>query len=157
MRLHQFDISTQLRASPEAVWRHAISPAGVNREFRPLLRMTFPSNLSDITDGWQPGRTLFRSWLLLLAVLPIEYDDFALVEVERGRRFLERSSLLTQRLWEHERVIEPMDGGCRITDRIRFTPRVPWLGAIFAFTFRAAFHLRHRNLRRAFDDTRPGA
>jgi ligand-binding SRPBCC domain-containing protein len=149
-RLRDFEISTKVGASPEAVWQHAISPAGVNREFRPLLRMTFPSNVSDFTAGWQPGQKLFRSWLLLGGVLPVEYDDLALVAVEPRRRFLERSSLLTQRMWEHERIIEPVAGGSRVTDRIRFAPRVPWLGPLFAFVFRSVFRLRHWNLRRTF-------
>lgn len=148
--LREFEVTSELRASPEAVWQHAISPSGVNREFWPLLRMTFPPNVSDLTAAWQPGQRLFRSWLLLGGVLPVEYDDLALVAVEPGRRFLERSSLLTQRVWEHERIISPMVGGCRLTDRLRFMPRLPCLGLVFALIFRAVFHLRHRNLRRKF-------
>jgi hypothetical protein len=78
----------------------------VNREFRPLLRMTFPQGISDLTAAWKPSERLFRSWLLLAGIFPIDYDDVVFEEVEPGRRFLERSSLLTQRVWEHERTIE---------------------------------------------------
>lgn len=132
------------------MWGHAITPAGVNRELRPLFRMTFPAGASDLTDSWKPGERLWRSWLLLLGVLPVEYDDVSFAEVEAGRRFLERSSLLSQRLWEHERVIEPDAHGCRLTDRIRFEPRLPWLGFLYGLAFEAVFRLRHRNLRRLF-------
>jgi ligand-binding SRPBCC domain-containing protein len=142
--------SSSLDASPEIVWRHATRPDGVNRELRPLLRMTFPAGLDDLTASWRPGERLFRSWILLGGLLPVEYDDLALVEVEPGRRFLERSSLASQRVWEHERIVEPEGTGCRVTDRIRFVPRIPWLGPLHALAFRMVFRLRHRNLRRTF-------
>ena len=82
--------------------------------------------------------------------MPVDYDDVRFAEVEPGRRFLERSSLFSQRLWEHERVIEPRPHGCRITDRIRFESRLPWLASFYSPLFQAVFRLRHRNLRRLF-------
>lgn len=112
--------------------------------------MTFPAHVTDLSAAWEPGRRLFRSWLLLGGVVPIEYDDLTFVAVEPGRRFVERSSLLTQRVWEHERRIEPTPAGCRLTDRVRFAPRVAWLAPVFASVFHAVFRLRHHNLRRAF-------
>lgn len=145
-----FSIASWLGAPPEEVWRHATSPAGVNFELRPLLRMTFPRIGASLTEHWMPGERLCRSWLLLGGVLPVEYDDLTFVEVEPGRRFLERSSLLSQRVWEHERSIEPAPGGCRLTDRLGFEPRLPLLAPLHAPTFRWVFQLRHRNLRRRF-------
>jgi hypothetical protein len=112
--------------------------------------MTFPSGIGDLTSSWKPGERRFRSWLLLLGLLPVDYDDVSFSEIDAGRRFLERSSLLSQQLWEHERVIEPESYGCRITDRIRFEPRLPWLAPLYAPVFRAVFRLRHRNLRKLF-------
>ncbi len=155
----EFVVSSHLSAAPERVWRHAVSPAGVNRELRPLLRMTFPPDMADLTTGWKPGRRRFRSWLLLGGVLPVEYDELAFAEVEPGRRFLERSTLLSQRLWEHERTVEPTARGCRITDRVRFEPRIAWLAPLHAPVFRAVFRWRHRNLRRLFGgaEAAPGA
>lgn len=132
------------------VWSHAVSPDGINSEFHPLLRMTFPAGVADILDAWQPGRRLFRSWILFVGVLPVEYDDIVIEEVEPGRRFLERSSMFTQRVWEHERVIEPVGAGCYITDRVCFTPRVPGTGFLLLPLLRGVFRWRHRNLRRLF-------
>lgn len=128
----------------------------MNREFRPLLRMTFPKHVDDLFAAWRPGETRFRSWLLLAGVLPVDYDDVAFVEVEPGRRFLERSRLLSQRLWEHERTIEPVPGGSRLTDRVRFVPRIPAFAPLYAPVFRAVFRLRHRNLRRLFGQAPAG-
>ena len=50
------------------------------------------------------GERLFRSWILLFGVLPIDYDDITLVSIEPGRGFHERSSMLSMRVWEHERT-----------------------------------------------------
>ncbi|NNL65012.1 MAG: hypothetical protein HKP30_02090 [Myxococcales bacterium] len=127
-----------------------MSPSGVNREFRPFLRMTFPAHVSDLTAGWQPGERRFRSWLLLAGVVPVDYDDLVFEEVEPGRRFLERSTLWSQRVWEHERVIEPAEGGSRITDRVRFVPRLAWLTGVHRFVFRTVFRWRHHRLRGLF-------
>lgn len=148
----EFTVTSNLAAEPEAVWRQAVSPAGVNREFRPLMRMTFPADISDLTAAMQPGKRLFRSWLLLFGVLPVEYDDVVFDQVETGRRFLERSSMLTQRVWEHERVVDPATQGCRLTDRVRFEPRLPALAPLYAPIFKAVFRWRHRNLRRIFGE-----
>ncbi len=126
-----------------------MSPEGVNRELRPLLRMTFPSDVSDLA-ALRPGARPLRSWLLLGGLLPVEYDDVVFEELEPGRRFLERSSLLTQRLWEHERIIEPDGTGSLLTDRVLFVPRLPWLAAVHRPVFHAVFAWRHRNLRRLF-------
>lgn len=114
--------------------------------------MTFPREIKDLTAAWRPGQRSFRSWLLVAGFVPIDYDDVVFEEVEPGRRFLERSALLTQRLWEHERVIEPASEGCRVTDRVRFEPRLPVLAALYGSIFQAVFRWRHRNLRKLFGE-----
>jgi ligand-binding SRPBCC domain-containing protein len=146
----EFVVSSILSAEPETLWRHAVSPRGVNREFRPFLRMTFPAGTRDLTAGWKPGQRLFRSWLLVAGLVPVDFDDVVFAEIEPGRRYLERSSLFTQSLWEHERIIEHESAGARVTDRVRFVPRLGWLGPLYAPIFRAVFRWRHRNLRRMF-------
>lgn len=146
-------VSSTLRTSADQVWRHAVSPVGINREFRPVLRMTFPPSMVDLTADWRVGERRCRSWLLLLGVLPCEYDDITLLEVEPGRRFKERSTMLTQRVWEHERIIDADAHGCRLIDRVRFVPRWRWLTPITAALVTAVFRHRHRNLRRLFGGT----
>jgi len=42
--------------------------------------------------------------------VPIDYDDLTFIELEPVRRFLERSPMLSQREWQHERVIEAAGG-----------------------------------------------
>ena len=152
MQRFEFEFSSRLNAAPPDVWAHATSMRGVNRELFPLARMTHPAEIASIDPHEVPlGRRFFRSWTLAGGVIPIDYDDLTFVEIDAGRRFLERSPMLSQRLWEHERVIEPDGDGSILTDRVRFTPRIAALGPLFLFVFRLAFRLRHRNLRRLFN------
>jgi len=148
---HRFEVSSGLAASPEAVWDHATRPEGVNFELRPLVRMTFPRHLARLDpQEVELGRRLGRCWVLLFGVVPVDWDDLTLVELEPGRRFLERSPMLTQRLWEHERLVIPEGGGTRLIDRLRFTPRLAPMGALQAPIFERVFRHRHRRARRRF-------
>ena len=112
--------------------------------------MTFPTGVSDLTAGARPGVRQFRSWLLVFGVLPLDYDDVVFDEIEPGRRFLERSTLMSQRIWQHERVVEPVTGGARITDRVHYEARITWLEPLYRPIFEAVFAWRHRRLRRLF-------
>jgi hypothetical protein len=141
-------ISSELGASAEAVWARAIDPAGINHELRPLMRMTVPKGAEDFgLDNLEPGH-IGRSWIFYLGFLPLDYDDLNIVRVEPGRSFLERSTMLSMRLWEHERTLEPLgEGRCRIEDRLAWEPRLPLPGAWLRPVVNAIFNHRHRCLR----------
>ncbi|MBI3783513.1 MAG: hypothetical protein HY270_08935 [Deltaproteobacteria bacterium] len=124
---------------------------GVNAELMPLVRMTYPSDRIRIDGNDVPlGQRVFRSWILLFGFLPVDYDDLVFARIDPGRGFLETSSMLTQRIWQHERRLEPVEGGCRVTDRVEFTPRLSFLGALYLPIFRSFFRHRHRRLARVF-------
>ena len=154
MAARGFELTSRLAAPPDVVWAHATSFAGVNRELFPLARMTHPRGATLDPAGIVLGQRLLRSWILAAGILPIDYDDLTFVELEPGRRFLERSPMLSQREWTHERIVEPDGRGARVTDRVRFVPRVAALGPLHEPVFRLAFRLRHRNLRRRFGEGR---
>ena len=153
MPTYELSESSRLATPAEQVWAHALTPAGVNLELRPLARMTFPID----TESLEPseallGKPLFRSWILLFGIIPADYDEVTFVEFEDGHRFLECSPMLSQRLWQHERIVEPISGGCRLTDRLKLSPKIAILGPIYERIFRLTFTLRHRNLRKLFGD-----
>ena len=154
----EFVARSRLAASPERVWEHISSMEGVNYELGPWLRMTHPPDVDRIDESvGELGRPLFRSWVKLLGVLPVEYDDLTLRVVDPGRGFVEQSPLLTQSLWEHERSIQPAgDGGCELVDRIGHEPRIPLARRWQSALFRQVFLHRHRRLRRRFGGRRPG-
>jgi ligand-binding SRPBCC domain-containing protein len=151
MRNYKFEIESTVEASPDKVWRHATNMRTVNLELRPLLRMTYPRRYESLeVSSITLQQPLFRSWVLLFGVLPIDTYDITFVEFEPGHRFLERSPTLSQRRWQHERAIETSGVGARVTDRIEIRPRATWLLPLYSWLVRLVFRNRHRNLRRLF-------
>ncbi|HEU4462166.1 MAG TPA: hypothetical protein VFR75_06200 [Solirubrobacterales bacterium] len=147
-RRAEIAVSSELEASAEAVWARAIDPQGINDELRPLMRMTVPRGAEDFgLDDLEPGH-IGRSWIFYLGFLPLDYDDLNIVRVEPGRSFLERSTMLSMRLWEHERTVTPLgEGRCRVEDRLAWEPRLPLPGAWLRPLIRFVFNHRHRRLR----------
>ena len=89
----------------------------------------------------------------MLGVVPFEYDDLVLVERGPGMRFLERSSTLVARTWQHERTVVAVGSGCELTDRVSLEPhpafaRLPGPTAMAGRVVRAIH--RHRRLRARF-------
>ena len=152
MRRAEISVRSRLSAPAAAVWARVITPAGINDEMRPLLRMTVPAGLGDFgIESVEPGTRVGRSWILLFGLIPFDYDDLLLERVEPGRGFLERSTMLSQRLWEHERSLEPLgESACLLTDRVAWEPRPPLPGALLAPLIAAFFRHRHSRLRRRF-------
>lgn len=145
-------MASTLAAPADVVWAAATTPAGVNHELAPIVRMTIPHGWDGrALDAVAPGTALGRSWLLLGGVVPFEYDDLTIAEVGPGHRFLERSTMAQYRTWTHERTVADAPGGCRVVDRVSFTlraplDRVPGLLAVHARVLRALFGHRHRRL-----------
>ena len=143
--------SSLLAAPPAAVWGRVASMTGVNAELMPAVRMTFPRACERLDRNLLvPGRTLFRSVLLLFGVLPVDVHSLALASLAPGRGFLESSSSLLNRRWIHERVLDAEEGATRIRDRVYFECRLPGLRVALAPVVRAIFRHRHAQLRRHF-------
>jgi hypothetical protein len=148
-------------ASREQVWQVVTTGEGINDELRPLLRMTTPRGVGSLDlDAVEPGTRLGRSVLLLGGLLPVDYDDIGIAEIEPGHRFLERSTMLSMRSWQHERVVEDVEVGCRVTDVLTFEPRLPLAlvpGALDLLerVVGLLFTHRHRRLARRFGAARP--
>ena len=140
-----------LHAPRDEVWAAISTVAGINDEFRPLFRMTAPAQVRrDGLAAVQVGRRVCRSWVLLFGLLPVDYDDITLVRLDPPKGFLERSPMLSQRAWEHERTLDAEAKHCRLTDRVRYEPRLPLPDALLRGLYRFVFRHRHRRLRRRF-------
>ena len=138
---------------PAAVWDRVVDPEGINHEMRPWMTMTMPRAARGLTVETVPlGRPLGRAWLRLLGVVPFDYDDLTIVEIDPGRRFLERSTMLSMSRWEHERTLTPVPGGTRVHDRVVLEPRlpVPGLAAVLARVVDLFFKHRQHRLRAHF-------
>jgi ligand-binding SRPBCC domain-containing protein len=148
------ELSSRLDADPEAIWERIATPEGINDELRPWLRMTVPGDQDLDLNSIEVGRSLGRSWVLLFGLIPIDYDEITIAELDRGRGFVERSTMLSQRAWEHVRTIRQNDGGSLVTDSISWEPRLPVPASAMRPLFRAIFRHRHRRLIRHFGGTR---
>lgn len=150
-RWGEIEVTSHLDADATRVWERVITPEGINDEMRPYIRMTIPRGVERLDpESIRLGERIGRSWLLLFGLLPFDYDDLTLVRLEPGRGFLERSTMLSQRSWEHERTVEADDDGCQITDRVRWEPRLPLPGAALRPLIGWFFRHRHRRLHRRF-------
>ena len=154
--MHSVEQSSVLAAPAAEIWGRAITEEGINYELSPILRMTMPAGLRGKTiDTVEVGEPLGRSWILLGRLVPVDYDDLRLVELEPGRRFLERSRTLAFSVWQHERIVEPVgEGSCRVTDRLGFELKRPvaWIpgsARLATAIVRFLFRHRHRRLGRA--------
>ena len=152
-----FERTTRLAADAGTVWRHVTTPRGINDEFKPWMRMTVPRRLRNVRlDDVELGVRLCRSWVLVLGIVPFEFDDLVLVERGPGLRFVERSSTLVARTWQHERtVVGNGSGGSDLTDRLSLGPRpalarLPGGTAVAERVVRAIFGHRHRRLSSRF-------
>ncbi len=144
-------MSSHLTASPDEVWERVISPEGINDEMRPYLRMTLPPGVEQLNpETIELGKPIGRSWILLFGVLPFDYDDVTLVRLDPGSGFLERSKMLSQRSWEHERTLEATADGCVVTDRVCWQPRFGLPARPLRPVIGWFFRHRHRRLRQHF-------
>lgn len=135
------------------VWARVVTAEGINDEMLPWMTMSPPRGTTLSIDAVEVGVPLGRFWLRLFGVLPFDYDHLTIAELEPGRRFHEKSTMLSMRRWDHERIVEP--AGTRATavfDRVTFEPRLLFLTPVFARVIGWFFGHRHRRLARYFDE-----
>ena len=92
-------------------------------------------------------------WLRLFGVLPFDYDQLSIAELEPGRRFHEESTMLSMRRWRHERTVTPEgDTKTIVRDRITFQTcaALGFAAPLIAAVLRALFGHRHRRLQQHF-------
>ncbi|MET3860656.1 hypothetical protein ABIE38_001578 [Dietzia sp. 2505] len=140
--------SSVVPAPRAQVWARVVTAEGVADEFGPLLTMRFPAALVGATIADVPlGRPVGRAWILLGGVIPVEYDDLVLVDLEAPRYFHERSSLGACRVWEHRRELDALsDGSTRVTDTLRAEPRGVLPGPVVRMVVSLLFRHRHNRL-----------
>jgi ligand-binding SRPBCC domain-containing protein len=112
--------------------------------------MTCPQPNTQITKELISDQPLFRSWLLLFGLIPVEYDLLRIVDVEEGVSFSERSSMGLLREWNHDRILTDDNSSTEVIDKVSFTTRIPFTSWIIATIVRFLFHYRHYRLGRKF-------
>lgn len=141
-------------APAKQVWSRVVTPEGINDELRPWMTMSMPRSAAGLTVDTVPvGTPVGRCWMRLFGVLPFDYDHLMIAQLWPGRGFHEESTMLSMRLWRHERTVDPDgDTNAVVRDRLTFEPRGPLrlLTPILAAGIGALFSHRHRRLQRYF-------
>ena len=141
------DISTELDASPDAVWTAVKTPSAFRTVTRRLI--AFPA-ATNPADRWSEGETV-TGWVLLFGFIPFSRHTLHIARIDETNRTLssrERGGIL--RRWDHDIVVTGGDRGqCHYQDRIEldagaFTPVV----ALYARWFYRARQRRWRALAR---------
>lgn len=145
--------STPLNAPQQVVWEWATSVQGIQNEMMPLMKMTMPKSVTSLSEV-EPtlNEPLFRSWILLLGIIPVDYSYVTLIEYESGQSFVEESRMGQFRLWRHARrvdVCETNPDACVIHDTLTFQPKC--LIAINIWMVNTLFKHRHRQLKKRFN------
>ncbi len=116
-------------------------------EMWPYFRMTAPKGVTSIDDvNIVLGQPLFRSRVYLFGIIPIDYSDVTLLELDKGRGFVEQSPMGSMTLWRHERRINNGANGCTLTDVLTFQPRMA--RRVVAWFIGRVFRHRHAVLKR---------
>jgi ligand-binding SRPBCC domain-containing protein len=146
-----------VEAPADRVWQRVVTPEGINDELGPWMTMSMPRGAESLTVDTVPvGTPIGRAWLRLFGVLPFDYDQLTIAELQPGRSFREESTMLSMSRWQHERSVTP-DGTTKavVHDRITFQPRA-WLRfatPVLEAGIGALFGHRHRRLQRHFAAT----
>lgn len=137
---------SDLDINAATAWKWITSFDGINTELAPVLSMTAPPNVRTIDDmDITYGQPLFRSWLKLFGLLPVDYSNLTLVELEDGLGFTECSKMGMMKFWQHERRILPRTNGCTLVDTLTFEPLIPF--PLAKSIVKALFKHRHKKLR----------
>jgi ligand-binding SRPBCC domain-containing protein len=156
MRIYIRFTSSVIAAPVSDVWAAVTSPEGINDELRPWLRMTVPRRFRHATIAdISPGTVLGRSFFLLFGLVPIDYDDITIAEIDPGTRFLERSTMLSMSAWTHERTLRAIGEATCVTDVVTFVARAPlaWIpgwSRLLRRVLQLLFRHRHRRLAERF-------
>ena len=143
----RFTFATTVPASVDEAWSWSTSIRGIKSEMWPILKMTFPKDLTHIGKETTLQKPICRCQFLLLGLFPIDMSKLTFVELEPGRRFVEQSPLLSMRLWRHERIVTPSPDGAVVTDNVEFTPR--FAEPVVGWFVKRFFEHRHAVLSRS--------
>jgi ligand-binding SRPBCC domain-containing protein len=143
---------SKLQAPKASVWEWITSIEGISAEMWPYFRMTTPKGIRSLTDlKVNLGDRLFRSYVFLFGVLPIDYSDMTLIELDPGQGFVEQSPMGSMTLWRHERRLIPFPsekGTVQLVDQLTFQPR--FVSRFVGWFIKQVFVNRHKVLRAHF-------
>lgn len=121
--------------------------------------MTAPKGVLSLSDVQvKPGERMFRSYVFLFGIFPIDYSDMTLQELSIGSGFVEQSPMGSMKLWRHERRIASCStdpSAVLLVDQLTFQPRMA--RRLVGWFIRRVFLHRHNVIRSNFGGAQQGA
>ncbi len=103
--MRKFKIKSDLAIEPSVFWSKT-SMRSVNWELWPIVRMTSPKEWENRPiDSWEGDVELFKSWILLFGLIPVDRHSFRLRNTPEGFVFNECSKSWVNKEWNHHRTI----------------------------------------------------
>jgi len=143
--------SSTLDVEVAELWSVIATPAGVNAELRPWVRMRFPRRIRRQTLSTALLNQVTQPmpcWMLAGGVIPFDRHLLGFESMDDGVGFVEESSSWLQARWRHERTVGAVAGGTELTDRVTCRPRFVVSWPVTRVVVGAVFAHRHRRLRR---------
>ncbi len=157
MALQIVCVSSKLGVPADRLWAEQ-SMATVNFELGPWIRMSCPQQWRGLRlKDWTGQAPLFKSWVLLLGLLPIDRHCFGTLALGPDLYFVEGSSSWLLRTWRHERGVTRNGAGCEVVDRISFELRLTWISSAVKPIYALVFRHRHARMRARFGTQTAGA
>lgn len=146
-----FSIESLINADKHTLWNHITQMKNVNAELMPFVRMTYPTNRSEIGNNDVPlHETLFKSYVFLFEFIPIDIHYLKLDKIDFGNAFYENSTTMTHKYWKHTRTLTSQNEKTFVCDEVHFLPRFEPLGNVMLPIIKKVFEHRHEQLKKQF-------
>lgn len=145
-----FEIVSVLEVKADRLAKDLLTMEGVNYELSPWLQMSAPEEWqTKPIKHWPINRKLFKSWITLFGLIPVDLHAFKLIETnENGIK--ECSTSIINTYWKHERTILKFDTVSKVRDTLEFQPRLSWLAFILKPIYKSVFIHRHNKLKQRY-------
>ena len=107
----------------------------------------FYGNLRSAYLGYYAGAPFMGKGYMREGLALVLRHAFGTLDLSPPMKFVEHSSSWMNHRWRHERHARPVPGGCEVTDRVSFTPRIPLMAPLLKAIYLAVFRHRHARLR----------
>lgn len=142
---HQFELSSELKSTPDEVWAWVERPALFLHVAAPLLTFS-PVGMDRFPDSWDEAE--YRGTMRLFGLLPIGWQAIVIEfppSVGETRVLLDRGFSPVLRKWEHRIEVSPSPNGTQYVDRVSLD--AGWLTPLAAPMIKLFFRHRQRRLR----------
>jgi len=126
MSFYQFKRSQFFKQSPEELWSFISNPHN--------LKEITPDHMGFIITSEDTSSEMYEGMIISYKVSPLLKIKTTWVteitHIKNNSYFVDEQRISPYKLWHHEHILEPMDGGTMMIDIISYQPPFGFLGRI---------------------------